>query len=176
MHFVGNRAIVLGNNEPELQLYYNPGWTALSVFLPIVCLFGAFMIAETKRNRRRVLFVYLLASGLITGLSVTGMHYVGNFGIVNYKLLNPVSYVIGAAAVAILACIIALTLFFLQKELWINSWWRRLICAVVLAGAVSGMHFLASVGTTYRLSQAYRGSPFEKDSHLIVAIVLVRSF
>ena len=36
MHFVGNRAIILGDGCKEIQLYYNPSFTALSVFLPII--------------------------------------------------------------------------------------------------------------------------------------------
>ena len=174
MHFVGNRAIVLGNGEPELQLYYNPKFTALSVFLPIVFLFGAFTIAELKKKKSHLLFLYLCLSGFVTGLSITGMHYVGNFGIVNYDLHNPVAHVVGAAAIAIISCIIALTLFFLQREMWINSLWRRIVCAIVLASAVSGMHWVASIGTRYTLTQGYDGSKSDRDTNLIVAVVMVR--
>ena len=174
MHFVGNRAIVLGNGEPELQLYYNPSFTALSVFLPIIFLFGAFVIAELKKKKSRLLFLYLCLSGFVTGLSITGMHYIGNFGIVNYDLHNPVSHIIGASVIAIISCIIALTLFFLQREMWINSLWRRVICAFVLASAVSGMHWVASIGTRYKLTQGYDGSEAERDTNLIVAVVMVK--
>ena len=173
MHFVGNRAIVLGNGEPELQLYYNPSFTALSVFLPIFFLFGAFIVAELKKKKSRLLFLYLCLSGFVTGLSITGMHYVGNFGIVNYNLHNPVSHIVGAAVIAIISCIIALTLFFVQREMWINSLWRRVICAVVLASAVSGMHWVASIGTRYILTQGYDGSVAEQNTNLIVAVVMV---
>lgn len=173
MHFVGNRAIVLGNGESKLQLYYNPSFTALSVFLPIIFLFGAFIVAELKRKKSRLLLPYLCLSGFVTGLSITGMHYVGNFGIVNYDLHNPVTHIVGAAVIAIISCIIALTLFFVQREMWINSLWRRAICAVVLASAVSGMHWVASIGTRYTLIQGYDGSEAERNTNLIVAVVMV---
>ena len=176
MHFVGNRAIVLGNGEAELQLYYSPSYTALSAFLPIIFLFGAFMIADLKQKKSQLLFLYLCLSGFVAGLSITGMHYVGNFGIVNYKLENPIAHIIGAAAIAIISCIIALTLFFLQKEMWINSLWRRIVCAIVLASAVSGMHWVASIGTRYTLTQGRKGSVTERNTNLIVAVVMVSNW
>jgi NO-binding membrane sensor protein with MHYT domain len=175
MHFVGNRAIVLGDGRKELQLYYNPGYTTLSVILPIVFLFFGFTVVEFRQPGQRFFWPFLLVSGLIAGLAITGMHYIGNLGISNYILRNPPRYIIGAAAVAIFASITALALFFYFKERWINSLPRRMICASVLACAVSGMHWLATVGTTYTLvKEKSNVSNQSRDSTLIVAIVIVR--
>jgi hypothetical protein len=69
---------------------------------------------------------------------------------------------------------VALTLFFYFKERWINSLPRRLVCSCLLAGAVSGMHWVASVGTTYTLLNATPyASGSGRDTTLIVAIVIV---
>ncbi|KAE9986520.1 hypothetical protein EG328_005406 [Venturia inaequalis] len=173
MHFVGNRAIVLGNGEKELQLYYNPGFTTLSVFLPIVFLFLGFTTVELRQPGQAFFWPSLVVAGIVAGLAITGMHYVGNFGINNYTLVNPPQFVVGAGLIAITACCIALALFFYFKGKWINSFPRRVACACLLAGAVSGMHWTASIGTRYTL----RDTPpdrlgMSRDTNLIVAIVL----
>ncbi|KIW05171.1 uncharacterized protein PV09_03722 [Verruconis gallopava] len=173
MHFVGNRAITMGNGDPSIQLYYNPGFTALSVFLPIVFLFFGFTTVEFRQPGQRFFWPSLVLAGVIAGLAITGMHYVGNFGISNYKLTNPAGYVVGSAAIACTASVVALSLFFYFKERWINSWIRRLAYACLLAGAVSGMHWTATVGTSYTLSDARgQGSTVSRDTNLIVAIVV----
>jgi len=173
MHFVGNRAIIMGDGSPELQLYYSPGFTALSAFLPIVFLFFGLSIAEYRQPDQPFFWPLLIVTGVIAGLAITGMHYVGNFGISNYELVFPVQYIIGAAAIAILASITALTLFFYFKEQWVNSLPRRLACATLLAGAVSGMHWLATVGTTYQLKYLVTGRAYDRNINLIVAIICV---
>lgn len=175
MHFVGNRAIVLANGERELQLYYNPGFTTLSVFLPIVFLFLGFTTVEFRQPGQPFFWPSLVFAGTVAGLAITGMHYVGNFGINNYNLENPPQYVVGAGLIAVFACCIALALFFYFKGKWINSLPRRVACACLLAGAVSGMHWTASVGTKYKLGHVRSiQSGMSRDTNLIVAIVLVK--
>jgi NO-binding membrane sensor protein with MHYT domain len=174
MHFVGNRAITMGDGAVEIQLYYNSGYTALSVFLPIVFLFISVTTMEFRQPSQRFFWPSLALSGIIAGLAITGMHYVGNFGISNYKLANPAEYVVGSAAIACAASVTALALFFYFKERWINSWIRRLACAFLLAGAVSGMHWTATVGTRYTLASFHDvSSTTSRDTNLIVAIVVV---
>jgi NO-binding membrane sensor protein with MHYT domain len=173
MHFVGNRAIILGDGSKEIQLYYNPGFTALSAVLPIIFLFCGLTTVEVRRPGQPFFWHALVVAGIVAGLAITGMHYVGNFGVSNYRLHFPAGYIIGAAAIAICASITALTLFFYFKERWINSWPRRLVCACLLAGAVSGMHWVASIGTTYTLTEAAaNASSTGRDTNLIVAIVI----
>lgn len=174
MHFVGNRAITMGNGDLSIQLYYNSGFTALSVFLPIVFLLFGFTTVELRQPSQRWFWPSLVLAGMIAGLAITGMHYVGNFGISNYKLTNPASHVVGSAAIACVASITALSLFFYFKERWINSWIRRLACACLLAGAVSGMHWTATSGTRYTLSSMDAShSKMSRNTNLIVAIVVV---
>ncbi|KAJ9642540.1 hypothetical protein H2199_004921 [Coniosporium tulheliwenetii] len=170
MHFVGNRAIILGDGCQEIQLYYNPLFTALSVFLPIIFLFFGFALAERFNRSKTAMYSSLVASGTVAGLAITGMHYVGNFGTRNYSLDNNTGYIVGAAAIAVVACWVALTVFFHWKEHWINSWWRRALCACVLAGAVSGMHWTATVGSTYTLESYHTGNGQDRNTNLIIAI------
>ncbi|KAI9688438.1 MAG: hypothetical protein M1822_001387 [Bathelium mastoideum] len=159
-----------------MQLVYSPGSTALSVFLPIVFLFIGFFIAdrESQKQRGRVrLSVFICIAGIAAGLSIVGMHYVGNFGILNYKLSYTPRYIGGAIIVAVVDATGALAFFFSMKELWINKWWSRLLTAIFLAIAVSGMHWVASVGVVYRLKVAQaRNAGGARNVNLIIAVAI----
>ena len=105
------------------------------------------------------------------------MHYLGQAGISNYDCLYNVGMVVGSAVIAVVASVTALLVFFVWRSTWETSWWKRAINAIVLAGAVSGMHWLASVGTQYRLREGSSKSSnnFSRNSTVIVVIVLVSS-
>lgn len=72
MHFIGNRAVILGDGRPEYQLAYSPGYTVLSVFLPIIGLTIAFSSAELRSKHSLVHCVALVLTGGVAGLSVVG--------------------------------------------------------------------------------------------------------
>jgi NO-binding membrane sensor protein with MHYT domain len=174
MHFVGNRAIVIGNGEPELQIAYSPGFTALSFFLPILVLLPAFLATDSHDQVRHV---RVALCGTTAGLSICGMHYLGQLGISNLICTYEAPYVIASAVVAVVASVAALTIFFLCRAAWTNSWWKRGLCSLLLAGGVSGMHWLASVGTRYRYRDSHQSTvadSLSKKQTVIVVITLVR--
>ncbi len=72
MHFIGNRAIILGDGQPEYQLVYNPGYTVLSVFLPIIGLIIAFSSAELRAKHSLVHCIAVGLTGTLAGLSIVG--------------------------------------------------------------------------------------------------------
>lgn len=167
MHFIGNRSIVLANGQTHMQLIYSPGYTILSCVLPVVGLTFAFYIAELRIKSfvaRRLLDV---VTGLLAGLSIVGMHYVGNLGTMNYTLIYPSRFIIAACIIAVGDCIIALALFFYFKERWISVFWKRLFCAVVLAVAVCGMHFTATIGCTYQLKHVGQATSTQRNTAVI---------
>ena len=95
------------------QILYNSAFTAVSFFLPIVVLFRAFYYLATDEKANWLLVV---TSGLLTGIAVCGMHYVGQLGIFNYHCEYKVGSVVGSAIVAIAASAIALGVFFRLQE------------------------------------------------------------
>lgn len=173
MHFVGNKAIVMGDGRRELQLSYNSRYTALSAVLPVFGLYLGFSVVDRYERSKRFLHPALFVTGLTAGLSIMGMHYIGNLGTSNYHLHNNLKNILGAAAIAVFDCWFAFTLFFHLREHWINFWWLRLPCAAILAAAVSGMHWTAAVGTTYRLWVLQGGSSQSQNLNVILACVLV---
>lgn len=99
------------------------------------------------------------------------MHYLGNASIQNYHCVYDIENVVGAAVIAVAASTVALATFFVWRSVWASSWWKRLLSAVILASAVSGMHWVAAIGTRYRLEKTYNKGP-SRDATVIVVICL----
>lgn len=68
---IGNRATVLYDGEPELQLAYSPEYTALSFFVPIFVLLGAYSLAGTgdDGSKLRVIFGGVFAGSRFVGIN-----------------------------------------------------------------------------------------------------------
>jgi NO-binding membrane sensor protein with MHYT domain len=176
MHFVGNRAIVLGDGEEEIQLYYNATYTTVSAILPIVVIFMGFLVADRFYRGSRgstTRYAALLICGVLSGAAVTEMHYLGNQGTTNYHLRQGWQFIVGAASIAVVACCISFGLFFHWSGHWINNIWRRFIIACVLALAVSGMHWTAAGGTSYELRGYHAGPGQARNVNLIIAVCMV---
>jgi NO-binding membrane sensor protein with MHYT domain len=175
MHFIGNRAIVLGNGDTQFQISYNVAFTAVSFALPVIVLLGAFYAISFED---KATIPHLLIGGLLAGGAVCGMHYVGQLGIDNYLCHYEIGNVIGAAIIAAVSATLALSVFFRWKAAWNDSWWRRCICGALLACAVTGMHYTAAVGTTYKPKSGDISSSNElsRRTTVIVCAVLVSIF
>jgi NO-binding membrane sensor protein with MHYT domain len=176
MHFVGNRAIVLGSGEAEIQLYYSPTYTAVSAILPVVVIFLGLLAADKFYRGSRgsvVRFASLAICGVCGGAAVTEMHYLGNNGTTNYRLILSWAHVIGAAAIAVGACLVSFGLFFHWSKHWMNNIWRRIVVALFLALAVSGMHWTAAAGTWYEIRGYHQVSGQERNTNLIISLCLV---
>ncbi|KAL4904950.1 hypothetical protein BDW74DRAFT_24108 [Aspergillus multicolor] len=171
MHFIGNRAIVLGNGDNHIQVLYSMSFTGVSFVLPVFVLLAAFYAAGTSEKAG---YTRILIGGVLTGGSVCGMHYVGQLGITNYKCKYAAGNVAGSAIIAVFASVAALGIFFRWRASWTNRWWRRMVCGCLLALAVSGMHWTAAVGTTYKEHDpsAGRGGQLSRTQTVIICSVL----
>lgn len=141
----------------------------LSLFVPIFVLLAAFVAAGTKD---RVSWWRIGIGGTLSGLAICGMHYLGNASISNYSCEYDLGNVIAAAIIAVVASSVALAIFFVFRATWTSAWWKRTISEIILAGAVSGMHWCASGGTHYRLIALKDGSNGELDRNTTVIIVI----
>ncbi|KAL8645946.1 MAG: hypothetical protein Q9210_006424 [Variospora velana] len=170
MHFIGNRAIIMAQGERYLQIQYNAAYTAGSFFLPICVLSVAFYLLGLSE---KVSIARIMIVGLLTGAAVCGMHYFGQGGISNYLASYEWQYVLGSAFIAVTAATLALGVFFYFKATWTNNWMKRALCASVLAGSVSGMHWVAAVGTTYRYKEGFRkGNGLTRQATVVVVLCL----
>jgi NO-binding membrane sensor protein with MHYT domain len=166
MHFIGNQALVMEPNRSAHRIAYSTAFTAVSFFLPIIVLFVAFYILGTTDRPNRY---YITTAGILAGTAICGMHYVGQLGISNYDCTYRIPNLIGAAVIAAVASVIALGVFFRLRESWTDSWWERSLCGAGLACAVSGMHWTATIGTTYTFK---RGNAIPGSQSQISTIVV----
>ncbi|XWW98907.1 hypothetical protein V2A60_006911 [Cordyceps javanica] len=169
MHFIGNRALFILDGQADLQVAYSTGLTVASMFVPILVLLLAFLAVT---NNDRVQWWKISLSGFLSGGAICGMHYLGNASISNYRCTYTIAYVVGAAIIAVSASTAALAVFFVFESSWKTAWWRRVLCAAVLAGAVSGMHWCASVGTQFVLVGRRSGNGMSRDTTIIIVICL----
>jgi NO-binding membrane sensor protein with MHYT domain len=169
MHFIGNRAIILGDGDDLIQLSYSPGYTILSVFCPILGLTAAFSAAEWPSHSAAAHWAALCVTGLLAGGSIAAMHYVGNLGITNYILSYSPRFLAASIIIAVGDCMLVLVLFYTLREKWISSWWKRLLCGILLAGGVTSMHFTASTHCTYTLVRY--NTPEQTNSRNIQVII-----
>ncbi|KAL8368614.1 hypothetical protein RB599_004167 [Gaeumannomyces hyphopodioides] len=169
MHYVGNRAIVMAGGEPQLQIAYSGGFTTLSLFVPIIVLLVAFVATGTKD---RVPWWRIAVGGTLAGLAICGMHYLGNASISNYVCEYEQANIVASGIIAIAASSVALAFFFVFRAGWTSAWWKRTISEVILAGAVSGMHWCASGGTRYRLAALKPNTASELSRNTTVIIVI----
>jgi NO-binding membrane sensor protein with MHYT domain len=151
-HYIGNRATLLLNGEAELQIAYSAGVTVASFFVPIfVLLIAFFVVTGASTSGNQISWWRVSTAGTLSGSAICGMHYLGNASISNYRCTYLVAFVVASVIIAAVASTVALSLFFVFRSAWTNSWWKRIGCAVVLAGAVSGMHWCAVMGTRFTL-------------------------
>lgn len=114
-HFIGNRAIVLGDGERKIQLYYDTTYFVLSATLPVFPILTGFLTAAKCHEIRRGAFVQfgsLAVCGLCTGGAATMLHYLVNNSITNYIILFSLWNILSAAAMAIVTCAVGFGLFF----------------------------------------------------------------
>jgi NO-binding membrane sensor protein with MHYT domain len=163
------------NGEPELQISYSVGVTVASFFVPIVVLLVSFFVVTgSTTNSNQVSWWRVGVSGCLSGGAICGMHYLGNASISTYRCDYVTAFVIGSIIIAAVASTVALSLFFVFRSSWTNSWWKRVGCAVVLAGAVSGMHWCAVMGTRYTLTHVNStGDMSSRNTTVIVTACLV---
>ena len=173
MHYIGNRAINMADGRVELQIQYSPGFTASSFFLPICGVGIAFYFFSISDS---ISPLTTLINGLLMGSAVCGMHYMGQGGLANYSASYSWPWVVGSGLIAVIASTTALGIFFYSKSVWTNTWQKRGACASLLAVAVSGMHWIATRGTQYRLTSdaLTNTNGLSRQAVVIVVICLVR--
>ena len=66
------------------------------------------------------------------------MHYSASFQLPNHDVSYSAVTVVFALLLACVAATAALYTFFKFRAQWVDSWWRRGLCAIFLATAVCG--------------------------------------
>jgi diguanylate cyclase (GGDEF)-like protein len=134
MHFIGMLAFTL-----PIRLGYDLGITLLSLLAAIaVSAFALFMVTRKTLTTR-----HLLGAGLLMGLGICGMHYMGMYALRMYPAIeyDPLRFA-ASLAIAIVASIAALWLAFtLRTGHSVLANLKRIGAAVVMGLAVITMHY-----------------------------------
>jgi NO-binding membrane sensor protein with MHYT domain len=139
MHFVA----MLGFHVQGVDLHYEVAITALSWLLAVVVVGFGMYVASRKDS-----WPLLLGGGLLAGLGVAGMHYLGMRAI---KMPGSLSYDPSVVALSVLIAVLAAT-----AALWATLRVRHPVAitgaAVVMAFAISGMHYTGMESVTATVS------------------------
>lgn len=143
MHFIGMVALKI-----DLRVGYSLGETLISLL--VVCLatgFSLAYVAKAPANMGR-----LLTAGVVLGLGVGVMHYLGMYGM---RFGGYIDWSIPVVAVSILIAVVAAT-----AALWLafntNSIFVRLIAALVMGVAVCTMHYTGMSAANFVCTTADR--------------------
>jgi NO-binding membrane sensor protein with MHYT domain len=131
MHFIA----MLGFTIPGQQIMYSVPITLASMFLAIIVVgIGLFIVGYSRSGGMRP----LLAGGVIIGIGVATMHYVGMDAMSMQG--DVVRYNVGLVAVSVLIAIVAGTAA-LWAGLRVRGIRSTLAASLIMGVAVSGMHY-----------------------------------
>jgi NO-binding membrane sensor protein with MHYT domain len=129
MHFIA----MLGFAIPGQTILYNVPLTIASMFLAIVVVgVGLFIVGYGNGGWPR-----LLAAGVLVGVGVAGMHYLGMaaMSMPDTMSYNPLLFVV-SVVIAVVAGTAALWI-----GTWVSTWTATVGASLVFGVAVSGMHY-----------------------------------
>ncbi|KAL7412161.1 hypothetical protein BDY24DRAFT_110596 [Mrakia frigida] len=147
MHFVSMLGLrLVPSPTVDWYLRFSPGFTALSLFAPLVAFALAFIFLGSQAE-------FSIWRVVLTGVAVGGtialMHYSASFSLPLFMPIYSSYTVVLAILEACLAATAALFVFFRYRSHWEDSFIKRGLSSLVLAAAVLGMHHIALAGTTW---------------------------
>jgi NO-binding membrane sensor protein with MHYT domain/nitrogen-specific signal transduction histidine kinase/ActR/RegA family two-component response regulator len=148
MHFIAMLAFIM-----PIPMSYEIGLTTLSLVVAIFVTGAGFYFI----NRQSAPPLPLVFSGIFMGLGIAAMHYIGMAAMREHAELSyDFLFVALSLVIAIGASTAALWLAFRTTDLG-----KKLVAAVVMGLAISGMHYSAMRGTTF----AVRGPVHEAQGY-----------
>jgi len=142
MHFVGMLAFHL-----PIPIKYDVPRMIGSMLVAV----GASLFALMVISRPKLRVTTLMLSGLLMGVAIAGMHYLGMTSVETLARLTYVgSIVVLSVAIAIIASIAALWLAFkFRFDVSPKGMLLKILSAVVMGGAIAGMHYTAMAAARF---------------------------
>jgi NO-binding membrane sensor protein with MHYT domain len=130
MHFIG----MLGFTIPGQTIRYNVLITIASMVIAVLVVgVGLFIVGFSRRAGNGP----LLTGGLILGIGVASMHYIGMMAI---RVPDSLSYNPGLVAASVIIAVAA-GVAALWAALRLDSLWSTFVASLIMGVAVSGMHY-----------------------------------
>jgi diguanylate cyclase (GGDEF)-like protein/PAS domain S-box-containing protein len=134
MHFIGMLAFRL-----PMPMSYSPSITALSLLIAmLVSGFALYVVSREQLGLRN-----LVGGGVLMGIGIASMHYTGMAGML---MSQPIRYDLVLFALSIVVAMTASwaalwIAFQLRGETLLSGFWRKAGSALVMGGAICGMHY-----------------------------------
>lgn len=157
MHFVGMPAFSM----PGVEVHYDPGLTLVSLLVPIMFTCVAFLAIQREGTE----FSRLLPGGLLMGLGIGSMHYIGMFAM---KMAAQITFDPFSGAVSFMIAI-AVSIAALHLAMQTLGLVARVIAAIAMGVAISGMHYAAMEGAIFIVSPGIRMSSGGSNLDLAIA-------
>ena len=157
MHFVGMLAFHL-----PVPIWYDIPLMLLSVLVAI----AASLLALIIVTRPRVTLATLIPGGIVMGVAIAGMHYIG---MASLRTAASISYsvpiVLASVLIAVVASLVALALAFrFRSDTTIRGRLLKLLSASVMGAAIAGMHYTAMAAARFVPSHAMQPSSLAIDA------------
>ncbi|MEU5214739.1 MHYT domain-containing protein [Streptomyces sp. NPDC020807] len=161
MHFIA----MLGFRVRETTISYDLPLTFLSLLVAVVVVgVGVFVVGHLGARP-----VPLLLAGLLTGLGVAGMHYMGMAAM---RMNGSLGYDTAVVALSVVIAVVAAT-----AALWaavsIRGFLASLGASVVMGVAVTGMHYTGMAAVSVHVNDATAAHTTDGSSFLNVLPMLV---
>ncbi len=164
MHFVGMLAFSL-----PVPINYHVPTVLLSMLAAVIASFAALLLASRSLLNR----LQLLAGGVFMGLAITSMHYIGMEAMHTQALLHYNHLLVGlSVGIAISASCVALWLAFELRGQ--TTWhWHKFLSAIVMGGAIGGMHYTAMAAAHFTLILGFRPVPDDYTLNTSILAVVI---
>src|SRR5712671_5013707 len=151
MHFIGMLAFVM-----PIPMSYDIGLTTLSLLVAIFVTGGGFYVI----SRQSASPLRLVLSGLFMGLGIAAMHYTGMAAMRGHAELSyDRLFVALSLVIAVVASTAALWLAFRTSDLG-----QKLVGAVVMGLAISGMHYTGMRAATFTAHETHANASLDQTS------------
>jgi NO-binding membrane sensor protein with MHYT domain len=165
MHFIG----MLAFNMP-MTMGYTPGYTGLSMLIAIIASGIAFSLLRTKTIKRP----YLILGGIILGLSIASMHYVGMAAMSGVIIRYEPTLFLLSILIAIAASEVALYLALKSAKGTIKARMRlKIISAFIMGAAICGMHYTGMAAAVFEATHHLDHTVWQMDPNMLAAAIAI---
>ncbi|GAB3648530.1 MHYT domain-containing protein [Glycomyces tarimensis] len=161
MHFTA----MIGFKVTESDIAYDPGITAVSLAVSIASVFFGLTVAGMGRRNTGA---KILMAGPLTGLGVVSMHYSGMAAInISGEISHDRNYFWASVVIAVVAATAALAC-----GMYLDGWKWQTAAAVVMATAISGMHYTGMAGVRVTVYDQGRNTVSGIDPIMLILPIL----
>lgn len=167
MHFIGMLAFSL-----PIELGYDVPLTLLSLVIAIACsAFALYLVCQDTLPWGR-----LLSGGLLMGLGVASMHYIGMEALLMHPYIFYVPWLVGLSIViAIVAATAALWLAFRLREESKRATFGRIGASLVMGCAIIGMHYTGMAASKFPIDSFCGAANSGIDTKWLAVLVIIVS-